>query len=274
MNHLMDHSFHQVKQNDSNGNSTTRTLSRGLAVLSEILGADSPPTLTELATHTGLAKATVSRLLATLVDSGFAAQQPGGQVYLPGPLIARWLRASPLESLLAEQAAPVLDGLRDLSGETVVLCVPAWPDRVCIVRSLAHSPIRSQKDVGESGPLTRGCTGRAFLAFARNTFVDAALQARPLVQNTPASVTGTKEFFALLQTEREHGYAVSLEGTYPHMNGIAVPIFGSHSSMPIAVINVSGPSARWTKKNMESFASTLREQAAQLSNYFTSETIS
>jgi len=216
--------FHLVGPLGQKGSSTTPTLSRGLKILSSILGAESPPTLTELATHTVLAKATVSRLLATLGDTGYAAQQPDGQVYLPGPMIARWLRASPLESLLAEKAAPMLDAIRGLTGEATVLCVPAWPDRICISRSLATSPVRAQKDVGDSAPLTRGCTGSAFLAFAPITFVNAALQARPLVQSTPSSVVSPKKLFDLLRTDRKNGYAISLEKTYPHMNGIALPI--------------------------------------------------
>jgi DNA-binding IclR family transcriptional regulator len=266
--------FHQVKPDEVRDPSTTRTLSRGLTVLSEVLGADTPPTLTELALRTGLAKATVSRLLATLVESGFASQQPGGQTYFAGPSIARWLRTSPLEALLAEQAAPILEKLRDLSGETSVLCVPVWPDRVCIVRSLALSPIRAQKTVGESGPLTRGCSGRAFLAFAKDPYVDAALQARPLVEMTPSSLVDTDKFLARLRTERELGYSMSVGGTYPDMNGIAVPIFAMTSAMPVAVINVSGPAARWTRERMEGFAPTLKEHAARLTGYFTSERIS
>jgi DNA-binding IclR family transcriptional regulator len=263
-----------MKLNDPKENSTTRTLSRGLAVLSEILGADTPPTLTELALCTGLAKATVSRLLATLVESGFASQQPGGQTYFAGPSIARWLRTSPLEALLAEQAAPLLDTLRDLSGETAVLCVPTWPDRVCIVCSLSDSPIRAQKSIGESAPLSRGCSGRAFLAFAKETYVHAALQARPLYRSTKASIADNGELFARLEVEREQGYSMSVEGTFPDMNGIAVPVFASTSAMPIAIINISGPSSRWTRTKMEAFAPTLKEHAAQLTSYFTSETTS
>lgn len=253
---------------------TTRTLSRGLSVLSEILDADTAPTLTELALRTGLAKATVLRLLQTLVESGFASQQPGTQTYLAGPRVARWLRASPLEALLAEKAAPILSALRDASGETSVLCVPVWPDRVCTVRSLATSPIRAQKAIGESGPLTRGCSGRAFLAFAKGAYVDAALQARPLVRATKNSITDTKDYFERLEREREQGYAMSIEGTFPDMNGIAVPIFAAGSSMPIAIINISGPSNRWTKRNMEAFAPRLKESAATLTGYFTSEVLS
>jgi DNA-binding IclR family transcriptional regulator len=44
--------------------------------------------------------------------------------------------------------------------------------------------------------------------------------------------------------------------------------------MPIAVINISGPSARWTQERMEAFAPVLKERAAELSSYFTSERIS
>lgn len=272
----MDAEFHPVEQprgKDSKDSATTRTLSRGLAVLSNILGADRPPTLTELSLRTNLPKATVSRLLATLMEAGFAAQQPGSPTFTAGPAVARWLRASPMEALLTERAAPVLDALRDASCETAVLCVPVWPDRVCVLRSLATSPIRAQKSVGDTGPLTRGCTGRAFLAFARGAYVDAALQARPLVRGTPQSIVDPKAFLATLELERAQGYSISVEGSFPDMNGIAVPVFSSTSAMPIAVLNVSGPSNRWTEEAMTGFAPLLKEMAAGLTSYFTWEVI-
>lgn len=253
---------------------TTRTLSRGLAVLSEILGAGSPPTLTELALRTSLAKATVSRLLATLVDSGFAAQQPNGQTYVPGSVAVRWLRSSPLEVLLIEHATPIMDELRDLSDETAALCVPTWPDRVCVATSDSTAPIRAHKAIGETAPLTRGCTGRAFLAFGNGPYVDAALQARPLVAMTPTSITDTEEFFHRVAAERGQGYTMSVGGTFPDMNGISVPVFSSTSSMPIAVLNISGPATRWTADTMTEFAPTLTEYAAQLSSFFTSQVLS
>ena len=269
----MDAKFHPVERLGGKDSTTTRTLSRGLAVLSSILEADKPPTLTELSLRTNLAKATVSRLLATLVDTGFAAQQPGSQTFTVGPAIARWLRASPMEALLTERAAPVLDALRDASGETAVLCVAVWPDRVCVLRSLSKSPIRAQKSVGDTGPVTRGCTGRAFLAFARGAYVDAALQARPLVAGTPKSIVDPQAFLATLEAERAKGYSISVEGSFPDMNGIAVPVFSSTSAMPIAVINVSGPSSRWTEQEMIEFAPLLKEAGAGLTSYFTSEVI-
>lgn len=246
---------------------STRTLARGLAVLTALLEAEQPPTLTQLAVATGLAKPTVSRLLGTLVEAGFASQQPGSQSYLAGPSIARWLRTSPLEALLVEQAAPLLRELRDLSGETAVLCVPAWPDRVCVLRSLSPAPVRADKAVGECAPLTRGCTGRAFLAFGPEELVDRALEARPLVRTTPTSVAGVTELRDLLRAERERGWSMSVEGTFAHMNGLAAPVLPGLAPaprLPVAVVNVSGPSNRWTPEAMERFAPELVSRAAAL----------
>jgi IclR family KDG regulon transcriptional repressor len=270
MDHPTDVLFHPV-EHDAKDVATTRTLSRGLSLLAEILRAESAPTLTELSIATGLAKATVSRLLSTLVEDGFASQLPGGQTYFAGPSIARWLRTSPLESLLVEKAAPLVDELRDLTGETAVLCISAWPDRVCAVVSLSPSPVRSQKTIGESGPLTRGCTGRGFLAFATERYVEDALRAHPLEASAKNSVVDTEQFRRLLRTEREQGYTLSWEGTFPDLSGIAAPVFASASTMPVAVLNISGPSGRFTPEVMRSFAPALIERAGELTAYFTAE---
>lgn len=112
------------------------------------------------------------------------------------------MRASSLEALLVERATPLVADLRDRSGETTVLCTPAWPDRVCIVASQSAHQVRAQKAVGEIGPLTRGCTGRAFLAFADDERVDHALALRPIVRGTEYTVTDRNEFRALLREER------------------------------------------------------------------------
>jgi DNA-binding IclR family transcriptional regulator len=245
----------------------SRTLGRGLTVLSAILDAESAPTLTELSDTTGLPKPTLSRLLTTLVAARFAALLPGTQRYTAGPALVSRMRTNSREALLAERATPLVARLRDLSGETAVLSTPVWPDRVVVVASQSSSPVRAQKSVGELGPLTRGCTGRAFLAFASAERVDHALALRPLMQGTPTSVTDPAEFRALLTAERAQGYTLSWEGAFPDMSGIAVPILGD-APFPIAAISVSGPSSRWTVDAMRAFAPTLRRHAAELDALF------
>ena len=104
--------------------------------------------------------------------------------------------------------------------------------------------------------------------------MDAALRCRPLTRMTPNTITDVGQFMKQLRKERALGYSISVGATIPDMNGIGVPVFASESAMPIAVINISGPSARWTQERMEAFAPVLKERAAELSSYFTSERIS
>jgi DNA-binding IclR family transcriptional regulator len=262
--------FQPVKRESTSGSATTRTLARGLAVLSAILDAEVPLTLTQIAARTELSKATVSRLLMTLTEAGYAAQPAGEQSYVIGPALAPWLRTTSMEILLEELASPLIADLCDLSGETSALFVPAWPDRVCV---LCHAPplrIRAHRTVGETGPLTLGSSGRAFLAFAPEANVNAALRARPLAKLTPNSVTDVAQFMRLLRREREQGYSFSVGGTYIDSSGISVPVFGPASAMPVAVISIGGPSVRWTRERMEAFAPTLQGRSAELSSDFTS----
>jgi DNA-binding IclR family transcriptional regulator len=238
-------------------------------VLAAILDADTAPTLTVLSETTGLPKPTISRLLATLVAAGFAIQLPGTQRYSAGPALAARMRASSLEALLVERATPIITALRDRSGETAVLATPAWPDRVCVVASQSEHQVRAQKAVGEIGPLTRGCTGRAFLAFADDERVERALTLRPVSRGTEYTVTDPDDFRALLREEHAQGYSLSWQSTFPDMSGVAVPVLGDDPAMPIATISVSGPSSRWTVDAMRAFAPTLRRAADDLSASFT-----
>lgn len=249
---------------DGEGHEPVRALVRGLALLSAVLDADEAPTLTDLAQRTELHKATTARLLATLVRCGFVAVEPEQTRYTLGPQLARWLRTPAMESLLSRHALPIMNSLREASGETVALYVSAWPDRVCIECAPSHHPIRRHHDVGEVAPLSRGAPGRAFLMGMSDTQVSRALEARPLTHATDMSIVDRDEYLRLLSAERANGVAISLGENFEGMNGIAVPVIRRAGESPIAVINVSGPSFRWTEERIRTFAPILKRLTSDL----------
>ena len=89
------------------------------AVLTAVEGG--PRTLAELVSATGLARATTHRLATALEDHGLLARDERGR-WLLGPTIARLGAAAGGSSLLLA-AGPVLEHLRDVTGESVQLYV-------------------------------------------------------------------------------------------------------------------------------------------------------
>jgi len=84
--------------------------------------ADSPCNLNDLQVATGLPRATAHRLASALVDHGMLRRDGDGQFALGHGLVALG-QAAAEEFPLGAQARPVLENLRDETGESVQLFV-------------------------------------------------------------------------------------------------------------------------------------------------------
>lgn len=245
--------------------SVTRSLDRGLSILQLVLDSPEPQTLTSLAGQAGLSKATALRLLNTLTRNQLIQQDRRTKAYVPGLRLAIWslsLRSTPA---LTEAFHSTLAAICAETGETASIHVIRWPDRTCVAVENPDRHIYAHKEVGSSAAVTRGCTGRAFLLSTDRDRIDRALQARPLVPLTSKSVATTEDFYRKLGEERAQGYTVSLGGTDLEMNGVSVPLHGQRgtgaTTEPALVVNVSGPSHRWTLERIKSYVPSLMKAA-------------
>ena len=103
---------------------TTRTLSRGLSILETLAAADElglGPSA--IAAAVALDKATVTRLLRTLIETGYATQDPESRRYRLTGKILRLAHGVARSLDLQRVARPHLKALRDRLGETVHLGV-------------------------------------------------------------------------------------------------------------------------------------------------------
>lgn len=241
-----------------------RALQRGVQVLFEVFDHDRPVSVSEIAQRTQLPKPTVSRLLGTLVKDGYLSHNPVSGYYTVGPEVLRRFLVPALNTVLKGQIRESMVRLRDASGETASVWVPAWPDRICIDQVESRSGLRRIHDIGERRSLTAGAVGRAYLAFVDDTEVDTALKVRPLEALTPYSTVSLYDFREELKRTRECGYTISVAQTILGMTGVAAPIFG-RDDRPIAMISVSGPEARWNLEAMEEFVALLLAETRDLS---------
>ena len=220
-----------------------------LEVLEVLSGADGALALGDVAQATGRPKGTVHRMLATLVNTGFAARDPATGRYRPTLKLWR-LGASAVRDLeLTRVAMPTLEKLMVDAGETVHLAVLDPSDGIVYV-SKVDSPqsLRVQTRIGQLNPAYCTATGRVLLAF--NMEVAERVLDGKLAARTPKTVTDPRRIRSALEDVRMKGYAVTRGENHPELAGIAAPV-RDHSGEVIAACGLGIPAFRMDRAHIE-----------------------
>lgn len=226
---------------------TTRTLLRGLTLLEMIGDERDGATVTELAAASELDKGTVSRLLGTLRDAGWAYQSPDDRRYrLAGKALALshdYTNRVDLRAL----AMPLLSELRDEWNETVHLGVIEGNDVVYVERLAPATTVQVVSIVGQRMPIASTAMGKAFLSSLPAEEMQRRAAEQELVRRTEHSIVTQEEFLADLRKTAERGYAIDQEENDPEITCVGSAVTDV-TGRPIATISVSGPSYRMKKQ--------------------------
>ena len=134
-------------------NGSNRTLERAAAILDAV--GRSAVSASELSRQTGLSVSTAHRLALQMVDYGFLRRSESGTFRLGD----RFVR-----SALENAGLPVLQELRDRTGETAQLWVRRGDERVCLLSADSQHELRAILPVGSRLPLPQGSSGRLLAA--------------------------------------------------------------------------------------------------------------
>jgi DNA-binding IclR family transcriptional regulator len=191
----------------------------------------------------GRPKASVHRMLATLVNLGFLDQNLETSHYRL--TLKLWRLGVPaLEGLdLISNARPHLEALMKSANETVHLASSDLATGNVIYVSKFESPrsIRVQTQIGRLVPSWCTATGRAILAF--NPEMADEVLSRPLVAQTPHTETDPKKIRKILKQAASDGYVVAIRENHVEMGGIAAPV-RDHNGHVIAACGVAIPAFR------------------------------
>lgn len=136
---------------ETNGNN--RTLERAAAILDAV--GRSAVSASELSRQTGLSVSTAHRLALQLASYGFLRRTDAGTFRLGD----RFVR-----SALENAGMPVLQELRDRTGETAQLWVRRGDERVCLLSVDSQHELRAILPPGSRLPLPQGSSGRLLAA--------------------------------------------------------------------------------------------------------------
>lgn len=249
--------------NESSQRATTRTLVRGLLLLEMIGEARDGATVTDLAAGAGLDKGTVSRLLGTLRDAGWAFQSAEDRRYrLAGKALALshdYTNRVDLRAL----AVPRLAELRDAWNETVHLGVIEGDEVVYIERMAPTVNVQVVSIVGQRLPIANTAMGKAYLAALPADEMVRRAKEQKLVAMTDRSLHDHDTFIADLTRTARRGYAIDREENDPETTCVGSAVTDV-SGRPIATISVSGPSYRM-RKRLAAIGTSCADVAASIS---------
>jgi DNA-binding IclR family transcriptional regulator len=237
----------------------TRVVERAVDLLFCLAEEDCSRGVTQLAAQLHLSKATVFRLLQTLVAKGLVERNADNATYgLTPRLVLLGLQFIP--QMLMAVARPHLERLRDLSGETATLSIRVGDQRVFldVVPSLLE--VKMVPNRGRPVSLIHGASGKVLLAFAdselRNRLIREAFDGR-----LKGSIDRYKAELALI---RRKGCASSIQERTPGASSIAAAVRDQFGRV-VATVSLSAPTNRLSRSTMKRLMPFLLDTASILS---------
>lgn len=189
----------------------------------------------EICTQLNFNVSTAYRILCTLEEYGYVSRLKNKD-YVIGTQ-ALYLSAIYTQSNHLEQIRPIVDRIRDISGETSSFFVEEDDNRICLYRAHSRDEIRHNIEQGSRLELNRGASGRIILAYGKRH----------------------KDKKGFYKDIRDQGYYLSINEHNASLFALAVPVL-SNSDKFVGAIVVSGPISRFDDQQKISLLKLLNDQ--------------
>ena len=192
--------------------------------LLDALGSGRPAEpLSVLAARTGMPKSTACRILRLMEGLGFVGRRDS--LYCLGPKVRELgtRAAASTHNQLRAASRGVLEWLYDEAGTTVHLATLTGPDVLCLEKITAPGGSSIPTQVGLTAPAACTAVGKAQLAYADRSLVDAVLRG-PMLPLTRYSVRSPTELLEELAAIRTTGLAIDRGEFRVGVSCVAAPI--------------------------------------------------
>jgi IclR family pca regulon transcriptional regulator len=239
------------------------TLAKGLAVLSSFDKQRPAMTLSEAARASGLSRATARRILRTLTELGYVAQN--GRAFSLSSGILKLGFAYLATQNWIEQATPLMRALSEEFHESCSAAILEHTEIVYVARFPARRIMSVALSVGTRLPAFHTALGRIQLGYLDDGELWRRLMSLRVEAYTPSTITDVQALYERVQDDHAQGFSIVDEELERGLRSIAVPVL-HRDGQAIAALNVSTHSTRTTRNEMrERFLPSLRAVAAQVS---------
>ena len=232
------------------------TLAKGIAVIEWMVREQRPTRVTDVANAFQLARSNAHRTLQTLVECGWATQDPLSSHYRPS------LRLFELGALVSDATdisslvRPRLAALALATGETIHLAALDGNEIIYLDKFDSPLPVAAYSRIGGRAAAYCVASGKALLAAGQLDAQALRTLFGSLVAHTPNTITSFDDLHAELQRTRIRGYAENREEWRAGVCGLGAPLFNARGEA-VAAVGMSVPSIRFTRAKSRAFAEQL-----------------
>ncbi len=226
----------------------------------ELVALNQPIGVSELARRLKVGKSTVQRCLETMEAAGWLRADQGPQT--------RWVITAKSFTLgrrvseaghLRSSVLPVMERLRDATGETIHLVVADGRNAVLLERLESPQSMRIFLPLGVHGPLHASATGKAILSRYSEEKISEYLSF-DLEAFTSKTIDRPETLKVELNDALHRGYAVVVDERETGASAIAAPIEDGSGAV-VAAISISCPTSRFPKEVRSRYAGLVVEAA-------------
>jgi IclR family acetate operon transcriptional repressor len=242
---------------------TNQSAQRALAVL-EYLADTGSASLGAIAQSLGLNKSTAHRFVGTLVEAGYARQDPLDRTYSLTTRVVE-VGSKVMQRLEIHRVLrPVLDDLARVAGETVHLGILDGHDLVYIDKVEGNASVHMASRVGARGTCHSTALGKVLLASRAEAEWQRYCEHPGLTRRTPRTITSPDELFAELRRVRRVGWAIDDVENEEGIRCVAGPV-RNHLGQVVGAVSLSGWTVSMTKQRAHELVPVLLEHTNRAS---------
>lgn len=210
---------------------TSGTVSKALQVLEKVAAEGRAVRFVDLQNALPFPKATLHRLLRTLVAENMLDFDADRHTYRPGLRLIRLAHAAWAQASLANTAREVLDHLSAGARNTIHLGVLDNAQVLYIDKRTGDYHMSLFASVGKVGPAYCTGIGKAMLSALSGRDLENALARQAFHGYTRATITDETALRAELDAIRARGYSLDREEHEPGVICVAVPIVAANGDL-------------------------------------------
>lgn len=242
-----------------------QVIDRVVAIL-ECFTVDKPEQgVGELASELSLSKATVHRLLSSLLEHRLVQQNPVTKRYRLGFKIYDLGKRVTSRFARVDFAEPHLERLALDVGETAHMAILDEGMAYYVAKVECQRSLRMPSQVGKHIPTHCTAVGKNLLAALSESEIDQVISEHGLTRFTENTIVDRDRLLAELHDIQERGWALDNQEVEEGLRCVSAPVH-DYTEGVVAAVSVSGPSTRLTDEYLPEVVAMVKRAAAAISD--------